>query len=128
MTSLELKISKMKQTAGGPMRPKPIIRPCQLGDYTALRTLDEFIGDRRIDMQRGSLLVAEVDGSAVGYAKVAPAEFLGWPLLSILCVATAFRRQGIGSALIASAVRNAQWLRLYCSTEASNNVMQSLLL
>lgn len=114
--------------AGGLMRPKTIIRACQVRDYPALGTFDEFIGDRRIDMQQGNLMVAELDGIAVGYAKITPAEFLGWPLLSIVCVAAAFRGQGIGGGLIANAVKNAQWLRLYSTTEASNAVMRSLLL
>lgn len=110
------------------MRQKSIIRACQLSDYPALVTFDEFIGDRRIDMQHGGLMVAELDGNAVGYAKVAPAEFLGWPLLSIVCVAAAFRRQGIGGDLIAGAIENTQWPRLYSTAEASNTVMRSLLL
>ncbi|TAG09110.1 MAG: GNAT family N-acetyltransferase [Rhodobacterales bacterium] len=110
------------------MRSKTIIRACEFGDYPALATFDEFIGDRRIDIQQGTLTVAELDGNAVGYAKISPAEFLGWPLLSIVCVATAFRGQGIGGNLIVSAVNNARWLRLFCTTEASNVVMRSLLL
>lgn len=110
------------------MRPEMIIRACEISDYPALRDFDEFMGDRRIDMQQGSLMVAELNGNAVGYAKIAPGEFLGWPLLSIVCVAAAFRGQGIGGDLIADAVTNPQWLRLYSTTEASNVVMRSLLL
>jgi len=67
------------------MRPNTIIRACKFGDYLALAAIDEFVDDRRIDMQQGTLMVAERDGNTVGFAKVSPAEFLGWPLLSI-CV------------------------------------------
>ncbi|MFV0360848.1 GNAT family N-acetyltransferase [Tropicimonas sp.] len=109
------------------MLQKTVIRPCEISDYSALRTFDEFMGDRRIDMQHGNLLVAERQGDVVGYAKVAPTEFLGWPLLSIVCVAAVVRGQGIGGDLIAAVAESPQWLRLYSSTEASNLIMLSLL-
>lgn len=109
------------------MQQKTIIRPCEIIDYSALRSFDEFIGDRRIDMQHGNLLVAELQGRVVGYVKVAPAEFLGWPLLSIVCVAATVRGQGIGGDLIAATVKSPRWLRLYSSTEISNEIMLSLL-
>ena len=43
-------------------------------------------------MQQGSLLVATLESAVVGYAKVAHSEFMGWPLLSIVCVARSSRR------------------------------------
>lgn len=109
------------------MQLRPKIRPCEIGDYPALTSFDEFIGDRRIDMQHGTLMVAEFQGEVVGYAKVAPSEFFGWPLLSILCVATSVRRRGIGRALIAAIAADPRWLRIYTSTEASNAAMRALL-
>ncbi|ANT63124.1 hypothetical protein AYJ57_20385 (plasmid) [Salipiger sp. CCB-MM3] len=78
-------------------------------------------------MQHGNLVVAEFQGEVVGYAKVAPSEFLGWPLLSIVCVANCARRQGIGEALVADVLRDPRWLRLYSTTEASNMAMRALL-
>ena len=109
------------------MRRETIIRPCEISDYPALKSFDEFVGDRRIDMQHGTLVVAEMQGGVVGYAKVAPSDFLGWPLLSIVCVAAAVRGQGIGGDLIAGVVKDRKWLRLYSTTEASNVIMRSLL-
>jgi len=102
------------------MRTKTIIRTCEISDYPALRAFDEFMGDRRIDMQQGNLLVTTLDDVVAGYAKVAPSEFMGWPLLSIVCVSPLHRRQGIGRDLVEGAKSAAQWLRLYSSTEASN--------
>ncbi|MBE9638381.1 GNAT family N-acetyltransferase [Salipiger mangrovisoli] len=96
-------------------------------DYRALKSFDEFIGDRRMDMQQGSLMVATLQGAVAGYAKVAPCDFLGWPLLSIVCVSPAARRQGIGRELVAAATSASRWLRLYTSTEASNFPMRALL-
>jgi GNAT superfamily N-acetyltransferase len=109
------------------MRPEATIRPCDIHDYPALKNFDEFIGDRRIDMQQGSLLVATLENAVVGYAKVAPSGFMGWPLLSIVCVAPSLRRQGIGRELVEGARSAAQWLRLYTSTEESNIPMRNLL-
>lgn len=109
------------------MRPKTTIRPCEMRDYPVLKSFDEFMGDRRIDMQQGNLLVATLEDAVVGYAKVAPSEFMGWPLLSIVCVLPSARRRGIGRDLVEGAKLAAQWLRLYTSTEASNVPMRSLL-
>ncbi|WP_162894076.1 GNAT family N-acetyltransferase [Phaeobacter sp. LSS9] len=103
------------------------IRPCDISDYPALKGFDEFMGDRRIDMQQGSLLVATLESAVVGYAKVAHSEFMGWPLHSIVCVAPSSRRQGVGRDLVEGARLAAQWLRLYTSTEASNIPMRNLL-
>ena len=103
------------------------IRPCGIHDYSAIKSFDAFIGDRRIDMQQGSLLVATLESAVVGYAKVAHSEFMGWPLLSIVCVARSSRRQGIGRDLVEGARLAPQWLRLYTSTEASNTPMRNLL-
>ncbi|MFB9222733.1 GNAT family N-acetyltransferase [Paracoccus cavernae] len=109
------------------MRPETIIRSCEIRDYPALKSFDEFMGDRRIDMQQGSLLVAALDDAVIGYVKVAPSEFMGWPLLSILCVAPSSRRQGVGRALVEGAKSCPRWLRLYASTESSNLAMRALL-
>lgn len=114
-------------TYGKFMRPKMIIRACETSDYPALKSFDEFIGDRRIDMQQGNLLVAVRNDVVVGYARVAPSEFMGWPLLSIICVAASFRGQGIGKDLVESVIAAPRLLRLYTSTEASNVTMQALL-
>ena len=109
------------------MRLRTTIRPCEIRDYPALKSFDEFMGDRRIDMQQGNLMVATLEDAAVGYSKVAPSEFMGWPLLSIVCVASSSRRRGIGRDLVEGARSAAQWLRLYTSTEASNASMRNLL-
>lgn len=112
---------------GGFMQTKTIIRACEIKDYPALKAFDEFMGDRRIDMQQGSLLVATLNDAAVGYAKVAPAEFMGWPLLSIVCVSPLHRRKGIGRDLVKGVKSAVQWLRVYSSTEATNLPMLNLM-
>ncbi len=109
------------------MRSRTTIRPCEIRDYPALKSFDEFMGDRRIDMQQGNLMVATLEDAVVGYSKVAPSEFMGWPPLSIVCAASSSRRRGIGRDLVEGARSAAQWLRLYTSTEASNVMFSAFL-
>ncbi len=48
------------------MRSRTTIRPCEIRDYPALKSFDEFMGDRRIDMQQGNLMVATLEDAVVG--------------------------------------------------------------
>lgn len=104
------------------MQPNRIIRAFEVGDLTALSSFEEFIGDCRVDMRRGNLMGAALNGTGIGCAKIAPGEFLGWPLLSVVCLSTAFRGRG---ELIIGAINNAQWLRFFSTPEALNEVMRS---
>lgn len=104
------------------------IRPGRLDDYPQLVTYDEFLGDRRLDLQAGLLLIAGTgERSAAGYAGIVPDQFLGCPLLISLCVHPEVRREGVGLALLTHVIQTARFPRLYTSTETSNVTMRALL-
>jgi GNAT superfamily N-acetyltransferase len=104
------------------------VRAAILSDYRQIVEYDEFLGDRRIDLQAGELFVADIDGRpAIGYLRIAPRDFLGWPLVANLCVRKDHRRQGTGRRLMESAVADARFIRLYTSTEEGNTPMHALL-
>lgn len=104
------------------------VRAALLSDYRRIVEYDEFLGDRRTDLQAGELTVADIDGlPAVGYLRIAPRDFLGWPLLANLCVHKEHRRKGVGCRLIQSARDDPRFIRLYSSTEAGNVPMRALL-
>lgn len=103
------------------------IRFGALRDYPDLLEFDEFIGDRRLDLQAGELLVAEsTGGRAEGYLRISPTGFLGWPLLALLCVRTDVRRRGAGQALVTAAIADGRFPRLYVTTEQGNDAMLEL--
>ena len=105
-----------------------LIRPALLGDYTDISKFDEFIGDRRLDLQTGDLRVAcDEHGAVTGYLRISPSGFLGWPLLAGICIDTAHRRQGVAAALLEDVVSEPRWPRLYVTTEEGNRPMLSLL-
>lgn len=104
------------------------IRFGALRDYPDLLEFDAFIGDRRLNLQAGELLVAEnTGGRAVGYLRISPSEFLGWPLLALLCVRSDIRRRGTGQALVRAAISDPRFPRLYVTTEQGNGAMLNLL-
>ena len=111
------------------MQSTPLItvRASIMSDYTQLIEYDEFLGDRRLDMQAGRLLVADVgDTKAAGYCCVDPTDFLGWPLLSRLCVHPNCRRMGIALSLVKAVQQDPRNMRLFTSTENSNTAMLKL--
>ena len=104
------------------------IRPAEIPDYKIMKAYDQFAGDRRLDMQRGELLVADLnEDRAVGYLKLTSHEFFNRPLISLVNTHPDFRKKGIASALIKEAVQRAPWRQVYTSTELSNEKMQRLL-
>lgn len=104
------------------------IRWAQLPDYPEMKAYDEFIGDRRLDLQAGELVVADQDGrKAVGYLRVAATAFLGWPLVTALCVHPDHRRSRVASRLLDWLGRDGRFPRLYISTEDGNEAMRGLL-
>lgn len=103
-------------------------RDAILADYPLLKSYDLFIGDLRLDLQAGRVLVADKgDATACGYAAVDATAFLGWPLLSRLCVTFEMRKQGVGLALVKTLIQSTRFVRLYTSTEVSNLAMQRLI-
>ncbi len=107
---------------------KTNVRPAELADYPRIKRYDEFIGDRRLDLQAGELTVADQgERRAIGYARVWATAFLGWPLVAALCVQPDLRRTGVAAALLSRLVEDARFPRLYLSTEEGNEAMRALL-
>lgn len=104
------------------------IRHADYADYRIIKNYDEFLGDRRLDMQQGSLIVADKgEAKAVGFAKIAPVNCFGWPLVEVLMVQPEYLRRGIGVALLDHVKNNFGFLKLFISTEESNQIMLQLL-
>lgn len=104
------------------------IRPAKFDDYPRLCIYDEFLGDRRIDMQKGQILVCDSPNEkAIGYLRISTDHFFDWPFVVILSVKSEFRRLGAGSSLIRHASSLEILPRLYVSTEANNKPMRKLL-
>ena len=92
------------------------VRAARFEDYPALSEFDDFLGDRRIDIQRGEILVCDFAGeSTTGYLRFSPNHFFDWPFVVNLCVKEKYRRRGIGVALLRSASELTQLPRLYIS-------------
>jgi RimJ/RimL family protein N-acetyltransferase len=103
------------------------IRKAMLSDYPIILEYDEFPGDRRIDMERGELLIADCGlDKAVGYLRVTSNEFFNKPLIAILNTRPNFRSLGIATELIKAAIVNSTWHKVYSTTEETNGSMQSL--
>jgi len=104
------------------------IRPALRRDFPLIREWDEFWGDRRQEMQRGELYVAvDQEDMVVGYVRVARNEFLNFPLVAGLCVRPDHRRKGIGIFLMRHVDAVLAGLRVFCTTETTNNEMLALL-
>jgi GNAT superfamily N-acetyltransferase len=84
------------------------------------------------DVRRAALLadghswVAGVGGAGAGYA-LASRGFFARPFVDLLVVAPAFRRQGVGLALMAACQHDHDEDRLFTSTNRSNSAMRALL-
>jgi len=76
------------------------IRKAKVSDYSAILEYDEFPGDRRIDIERGELLIADCGlDQAVGYLRVTSNEFFNKPLIAIVNTDPDFRSIGIASRI-----------------------------
>lgn len=105
------------------------VRPALFEDYPIIDEFDEFLGDRRIDMQRGEVYVCEnSDNEAIGYLRISKNHFFDWPIIVNLCVNENYRRRGAGYNLIRYAMKLEFLPRLYISTEKDNTPMNNLLL
>ena len=108
------------------------VRPAHGDDLAALIAVDEFAGSHseRADeiagwLQAGAVVVAEREGSIVGYA-VLTRSFYHRPFIEMLTVARDARRSGIGGRLIAHLVQQAG-TEIWTSTNRSNLPMRELL-
>ncbi|WEJ32819.1 GNAT family N-acetyltransferase [Devosia sp. SD17-2] len=109
------------------------VRPAGPDDIATLLALDP-IAARSVDRARsiaqwvgaGWCSAAEIDGALAGYAVVHP-HFFGRNFLEMLMVAPAFRRRGIGRALLVHALDAQPGAILWTSTNLSNAPMRNLL-
>ena len=103
------------------------VRAAEIADYKIINQYDEFAGDRRIEMERGELFVADIDGiKAVGFLVITSNEFFNKPLISLVNVVPDFRQKGVAKVLIEFAIKRSGWIKLYAATEASNDIMHTL--
>jgi ribosomal protein S18 acetylase RimI-like enzyme len=109
------------------------VRPARADDLAAMIAVDEFAHahpDRANEiaawLQAGAAVVAERDGSIVGYA-VLTRSFFHRPFVEMLTVAPEARRGGIGGRLLAHLVAHAG-AEVWTSTNRSNLPMRELLL
>jgi ribosomal protein S18 acetylase RimI-like enzyme len=74
----------------------------------------------------GSTIVAVVDDAVVGYA-VLEYTFFSQGFISMLIVAEASRRKGVGTALVSHLEKICKTGKLFTSTNESNEPMQALM-
>ncbi|HEY2482307.1 MAG TPA: GNAT family N-acetyltransferase [Caulobacteraceae bacterium] len=111
------------------------LRPAFAADTPLIAGIDEACGAPQ-DVHRAGLVpellnyglswIAEADGVAAGYALVSR-RFFSRRFVELLAVAPAFRRQGLGVALMARCEAAGEGEVLFTSTNQSNVAMQALL-
>jgi len=94
-----------------------LLREARAADLPAITLFDEFGGSRADEVAAGLCQVVEIDGMLAAYASYAPRGLLGQPLLTYLCVAPAWRRRGVATALVRHIQQLAQGRKLISSTE-----------
>ena len=78
-------------------------------------------------LKQSKVFIADAGGAVVGYAVLGGRRFFGYDMLEMLMVATQYRRQGIGEALLRHVEQLAQTSKLFVTTNLSNQTMQELL-
>lgn len=111
------------------------LRPAVETDAAAIAAIDVASGAPQ-DAHRATLVpallkfgmswIAEADGAAAGYAIVST-RFFSRRFVELLAVAPAFRRQGLGAALMARCGAAGAGEVLFTSTNQSNEPMRALL-
>jgi GNAT superfamily N-acetyltransferase len=81
----------------------------------------------RSSLTLGRCQVHVADGAVTGFVIVRPASFYGRDFIELLVVDPAFRRSGVGRALLRHALATASTSRVFTSTNTSNHPMRSLL-
>jgi GNAT superfamily N-acetyltransferase len=104
-----------------------MIREGTIDDFAAIAAFDPFSGDRREELARSAVLVAESGGRVVGYVTFSRSGFIGRPFVHFLTVAPDFRRRGIAAALLVAVAARVGPSRLFISTEEVNTPMLWLL-
>ncbi len=109
------------------------VRPAAAGDAPAIAARDArgFGSDARAGLIRSAVAegrchMAEQDGAPVGFAMM-HRRFFGQAFIELLWVDSAYRRRGIGAALIEACKDTCGGDKLFTSTNRSNRPMQALL-
>jgi GNAT superfamily N-acetyltransferase len=88
---------------------------------------DEARADYIVRCARGrGLFVAYAGEQAIGFVCLETAGFFGRPFISLLVVARAHRRHGVGATLLTAAEGSMTKRRLFTSTSQSNEPMNAL--
>ena len=104
------------------------VRRAIRSDYPIIKEYDQFMGDRREDIEKGELFIADLDKHrAAGYLKLSSSMFFNKPFVTYLCINSEFRRKGIATELLLGVEQHVGWDRLFLSTEEDNHAMQDLL-
>jgi GNAT superfamily N-acetyltransferase len=96
------------------------VRPAKKTDVASVLQLDhqpERADDVRHAVEGAHCLVAEITGELVGFC--VGGRFFGFDFLELLVVATAYRRQGVGTKLIEAWEKTAGTEKLFTSTNES---------
>jgi ribosomal protein S18 acetylase RimI-like enzyme len=78
-------------------------------------------------VQSGEVLIFEREGRVLGYAVIRSQGFFGRDFVELLAVAPEYRRNGIGTNLLQSAVELSTTERVFTSTNRSNVQMIGVL-
>jgi len=113
----------------------PTLRPAAPADAPLIVAVDAAAGLSRAPhvpalvaelLGLGMSWIAEADGAVAGYAIVSR-RFFSRPFVELLAVHPAWRRRGVGVALMARCAATHDSDRLFTSTNRSNAAMQALL-
>jgi GNAT superfamily N-acetyltransferase len=107
------------------------VRAAQVEDVSAIAAIDpQGLGGpaeiRALVLEQASLVAVE-GGQIVGFLAVKRGHFYQRDFIDLLFVASRWRRQGTGRALMRAALRNASTSRVFVSTNQSNTPMRELL-
>lgn len=115
------------------MTPAPEIRLARPTDGEALFELDPVAhtdGARREritrGIQAGEIRVAEAQGHIVGYALLSR-SFFERPFIELVVIDPGYRGEGVGPRLIRRLEADCRSLRIFTSTNASNDHMRHVL-
>jgi ribosomal protein S18 acetylase RimI-like enzyme len=107
------------------------LRLAQAQDVSAIVAIDPHSLGRPEEIQalvrQQASLVAVEHGQIVGFLAIRPGHFYQRDFIDLLFVAPRCRRQGVGRALIRTALQNASTSRVFVSTNESNMPMRELL-
>jgi ribosomal protein S18 acetylase RimI-like enzyme len=102
------------------------IRQAVPDDFAEIDSFDVFAGDRKAEIQKSEVWVAILEGNIAGYITFNH-SFYQKPFIQYLNVKAAYRKQGVGQALIESVEGRCGNEKLFTSTESNNLPMLRML-